>query len=201
MGYHRAGFEVVGVDIKPQPNYPFEFHQADALTFPLDGFDAIHASPPCQHFTRYRNVHKDIHERYEDLIDPTRFRLRSAHVPYVIENVEGSPLKAPVKLCGSMFGLEVRRHRLFESNMPLVQPECDHSVWVERKYPGSTGRARRFTCEVGVWRIPLAEQRAAMGDVSWMQLRELSESIPPAYTEYIGRQLLDALVGRKEPAA
>ncbi len=209
MGYHLAGFEVVGVDINPQPHYPFEFHQLDALTVlgeewianpahdptPLD-FDAIHASPPCQHFTRYRNSVKDITERYADLVAPTRGALIISGLPYVIENVEGSPLVCPKTLCGSMFDLDVRRHRLFETNWPLCDHDwpCRHRIW-GRRFKSSTGRKinSRYSIEIGSWDEPLAKQKAAMG-VDWtITVRELSEAIPPAYTEWIGQQLLAVL--------
>ena len=129
MGYHRAGFEVVGVDIKPQPHYPFEFHQADALTYPLDGFDVIHASPPCQRWSMYsRNL--GTWESFPDLITPLRPLLRASGRPYVSENVEGAPLTG-IRLCGSAFGLPVlddrtylRRHRIFESNVDLWGAPC-----------------------------------------------------------------------------
>ena len=134
MGYHEAGFDVVGVDIDPQPRYPFEFHQADALTFPLDGYDAIHASPPCQAYTQ---LGKGEHPR---LIEPIRVRLQSAGVPYVIENVVGAPLRNPVKLCGSTFGLHVKRHRLFETNVPMLVPPCYHPPGEDiRAYYGKPG--------------------------------------------------------------
>jgi len=205
MGYHRAGFEVVGVDINPQPNYPFEFHQADALTYPLDGFDVIHASPPCQHFTKYRNCRKDIAERYEDLIEPVRKRLEDAGRPYVIENVVGAPLLSPVTLCGSMFGLDVRRHRLFESNVPMFPPACNHNIWEPNRFPGGRSRERgharvlcRGTVEVGRWNIPLATQQRAMGIDFISDVRMLSQAIPPAYTEWIGRQIMEALALKQE---
>jgi DNA (cytosine-5)-methyltransferase 1 len=193
MGYHRAGFDVVGVDITPQPNYPFEFHQGDAMTFPLEGFDAIHASPPCQSFTAYRRKGMGVGDGYPDLIEPTRARLAAAGVPYVIENVEGAPLEKPIRLCGSTFGLDVRRHRLFESNAPLVAPACEHG-WQTPRFPAATNRApnSRRTVEVGVWRIPLEVQQRAMG-ITWMPLEDLTEAIPPAYTEWVGRQLVIAL--------
>jgi DNA (cytosine-5)-methyltransferase 1 len=190
MGYHRVGFEVVGVDIEPQPRYPFEFHQADALEFDLTGFDVIHASPPCQSFTAYRRKGHGVGDGYPDLIAPIRQRLIDAGVPYVIENVEGARdrLVDPVRLCGSSFGLDVRRHRYFEANWPLEAPPCDHG-WQTPRFPPATNRSNlRRTVEVGVWRIPLDVQRRAMG-IDWMTLRELSESIPPAYTEFIGDQL------------
>jgi DNA (cytosine-5)-methyltransferase 1 len=114
-------------------------------------------------------------------------------VPHVIENVPGAPLCEPVRLCGSTFGLDVRRHRLFEANWPLRGAPCDHS-WQTPRFPAATNRApnSRRTVEIGVWRIPLDVQRRAMG-IDWMTLRELSEAIPPAYTEHIGRQLLEHL--------
>lgn len=196
MGYTRAGFEVVGVDIEPQPHYPFEFHQADAMTYPLDGFDIIHASPPCQHFTRYRNNVKDITDRYDDLLEPTRRRLLEHGTPFVIENVPGAPMTAHLQLCGSMFGLDVRRHRWFEVHGPgmILTPPCNHGIWTRRKYKQASNRDRgRFTIEVGAWDEPLEVQRRCMG-VDWpMTLRELSEAIPPAYTEWIGARLMEAL--------
>lgn len=206
-GYAMAGFEVVGVDIAPQPNYPFHFVRADALDvlsdLHPDAFDAIHASPPCQHFTKYGNTVKDIKERYADLLAPTREALEEIGLPYVIENVERAPLVEPVRLCGSMFdGVgthDIQRHRLFETNWPLVAPgPCDHSIWGADRYPGGRSVARgghsqalvRKTIEIGSWDIPLETQKRAMG-VDWgIATRELSESIPPAYTRYIGRQLL-----------
>lgn len=193
VGYHNAGFdEIVGMDIVPQPNYPFDFVQADAMTYPLAGFDLIHASPPCQHFTRYRNVRKDITDRYEDLIAPTRTALKGANTPYVIENVPKAPIRRDVELCGSMFGLDVRRHRWFElGEMTMIDPACDHSVWTERKYKQSSTRVnKRFTIEIGAWDEKLELQKECMG-VDWkITVRELSEAIPPAYTEWIGTQFL-----------
>lgn len=211
-GYHRAGFDVVGVDIKPQPNYPFEFVQMDALECDDlwlcargDDFDAIHASPPCQHFTRYGNSVKDIKERYEDLLEPTRALLVATGLPYVIENVEGAPLHDPLLLCGSMFDMDVRRHRLFETNWQVEPPiwPCRHGIWGPNRYPGGRWKARneknpsvtpstpvRNSMEVGRWNVKLEKQKEAMG-VDWpMTVRELSESIPPAYTQFVGEQLL-----------
>jgi DNA (cytosine-5)-methyltransferase 1 len=209
VGYHRAGFDVVGVDIKPQPNYPFKFIQADAVQFlhnmelfKLTGygsalhdarrFDAIHASPPCQSFTAYRRKGHGVGDGYPNHIVTTRMLLQQVGLPYVIENVPGAPLHDPIVLCGSSFGLDVRRHRLFESNAQLVAKPCDHS-WQTPRFPPATNRTNlRRTVEVGVWRIPLAVQQEAMS-VDWMTLPELSEAIPPAYTEWIGRQLIDEL--------
>jgi len=193
MGYHRAGFdEIIGVDIVPQPNYPFTFIQADALKPPVDlaAFDLIHASPPCQHFTRYRNHRKDIATRYNDHFADTRHLI--AGYPSVIENVPGAPMRIDAELCGSMFGLDVRRHRWFELagfEIAMVPP---HNHLLPRRFKSSTGRRNlRRTIEVGAWDEPLSLQKEAMG-VDWnIELRELSEAIPPAYTEYIGRQFLE----------
>jgi DNA (cytosine-5)-methyltransferase 1 len=195
MGYHRAGFDVVGVDIKPQPNYPFEFVQWDALDYlrhtSMKPVDAIHASPPCQAFTAYRRRPSHVGE-YEDLIPETRLVLSSKGLPWVIENIPGAPLDMPVQLCGSAFGLDVRRHRLFESNRAMFGAPCVHGQQ-NGDYAQATNRTnRRKTVEVGVWRIPLAEQQRAMG-IGWMTLGELSEAIPPSYTEFIGAQLLEHL--------
>lgn len=200
MGYYRAGFDVVGVDKDPQPNYPFEFHQADALEFLVEHgheFAAKHASCPCQKFTAYRRKGHGVGDGYEDLIASTRFLLECAGGPYVIENVEQARdrLVDPVRLCGSAFGLDVQRHRLFESNVELESPGCDHSVWTPR-FPPATNRTNlRRTVEVGVWRIPLDVQQAAMG-IDWMTREELSQAIPPAYTEFLGRQLIAAISKR-----
>lgn len=122
MGYHRAGFDVVGVDIKPQPRYPFEFHQADAMTFPLDGFDYIHASPPCQLYSQANNIHGN--RNHPDLVAPTRARLVETGVVYVIENVPGAPLLSPIVICGLALNLGVKRHRLFESNRLFFGTQC-----------------------------------------------------------------------------
>lgn len=192
MGYHQAGFEVVGIDIEPQPNYPFEFWQRDALDIwpaPATEFDAIHASPPCQSFTAYRRRGAGVGDGYLNLIPQTRAMLYNTGLPFIIENVPGAPLEDPVQLCGSSFGLDVRRHRLFESNVKLTAPPCDHSWQTPRFTPASNRKNLRSTVEVGVWRIPLEVQRKAMG-IDWMTLPELSESIPPAYTEHLGQQLL-----------
>lgn len=218
VGYARAGFEVVGVDIAPQPRYPFEFVMLDALEvlewmttrngliyipngrgYALTDFDAMHASPPCQAFTAYKRT-GNVGD-YPDLIAPVRKRLEWTDLPYVIENVTGAPLADDaLMLCGSMFDLDVQRHRLFESNAPLEPPPwpCRHKIWAPDRYPGgrsvertgsSTGLVRACV-EIGSWDIPLAIQQEAMG-MDWSSLEELSEAIPPAYTEFIGSQLLD----------
>ena len=187
MGYHRAGFEVVGVDIKPQPHYPFEFHQADAMTYPLDGFDVIHASPPCQAYTRC-TPHR-YKSNYPDLIASVRNRLKGR--VYVIENVQEARKKLlnPIKLCGSMFGLPIQRHRYFEINpeiFSLIHP-CNHrenTVYISGS-TGSSGSPKRkdFTVQ---------ERRDAM-DVPWMTDKEIDQAIPPAYTFWIGKQIINAL--------
>jgi DNA (cytosine-5)-methyltransferase 1 len=193
VGYHRAGFDVVGVDITPQPRYPFEFHEADALTFPLEGFDAIHASPPCQAHTTLR--HRTGGD-YPDLVAATRDRLLDSGLPYVIENVVGAPLLNPVMLCGSTFGLgvggrQLRRHRLFESNAPIMASPCQHHGPAVGVYgTGGGGQMTRGFKAEGV-----ADARAALG-IDWMSLAELSEAIPPAYTEHIGGYLMAEVTAR-----
>lgn len=195
MGYSRAGFEVVGVDIKPQPRYPFEFHQADAMEFPLDQFSAIHASPPCQ---AYSTLSALTNNKYPQLVAPIRKRLVSYGiygVPFVIENVEGAPLKAPVTLCGTMFpGLRVIRHRLFESNVALVAPAHPKHplVYTRDRRKAHFGRLDQDTAFVqvtGGGNCSVANAREAMG-IDWMTKNELNEAIPPAYTEFIGEALM-----------
>lgn len=196
MGYSLADFDIVGVDHRPQPNYPFEFVLDDAVDFAFRNakyFAAVHASPPCQWQTAYRRRPNHVAPS-ENLIEPTRFAIRFR--PYVLESpastLARAELKAPVMLCGSMFGLNVRRHRLFESNVKLTAPECDHE-WQKPLFPPATNRKNlRRTVEIGVWRIPLDIQQLAMG-IDWMTREELSQAIPPAYTEHIGKQLIAML--------
>ncbi len=203
MGYHRAGFEVVGVDIKPQRNYPFDFYCADAVTFPLefkrlfDYFvpDAIHASPPCQAHSALRHLYPK--KKYPCFIKPTRKRLRDWGGIWVIENVPKAPLINPIILCGSSFGLKVRRHRLFESNISLASLPCDHKKQGRPiDVSGTGGRRinRRPDDHGGNTNKPrnIQEARDSMG-IDWMTRYELSQAIPPAYTEYIGKQLIKAL--------
>lgn len=188
MGLHLAGFDVVGVDIEPQPSYPFTFHQADALTFPLDGFDLIWASPPCQAFTAYKRRPKHVRPR-QNLIPATRERLQGRC--YIIENVPGARehLIDPVQLCGSSFGLDVRRHRLFEASFPVTPVPCNHA-WQTPRFPPATNRTNlRRTVEVGVWRISLDIQQRAMG-IDWMTREELSQAIPPKYAEFLAQQVI-----------
>jgi DNA (cytosine-5)-methyltransferase 1 len=191
MGYHRAGFDVVGVDIKPQPRYPFPFFQGDALTFPLEGFDAIHASPPCQAYTTMNNRHGS---RSLPLIAETRARLSGAGVPGVMENVMGalSEMRQPIRLTGEMFGLRVHRARLFESSCLLLvgtpPPRQADPVAIYGKFDGRRLWTRADGSELRACKN-MKEAQAAMG-IDWMTWDELREAIPPAYTEFIGRQLL-----------
>jgi DNA (cytosine-5)-methyltransferase 1 len=194
-GLQLAGFHVTGVDIAEQPNYCGDaFIRADWARSGLSfvGFDLVWASPPCQSFTAYRRkAPEKIGATYPNLIPNVRTALQLTPVPhYIIENVEGAPLESPVTLCGSMFGLDVRRHRLFECSFPVLAPECRHDLQ-RGDYPQATNRAnRRKTVEVGVWRIQLETQKRAMG-VDWdVTLEELSEAIPPAYSEFLGRAAL-----------
>ncbi|WP_229839196.1 DNA cytosine methyltransferase [Sphingomonas glacialis] len=200
MGYHQAGFDVIGVDINPQPRYPFGFLQTDVLALDarfLRSFDAIHASPPCQGYTDMRHAPGAIGA--PRLIGRVREMIQT--LPYVIENVEGAEgeMREPVTLCGSMFGLgaagaDLRRHRLFESNILLSAPLCSHS---ERAVVGIYGgHARIRSAKHGgrgtrdAWtngHKPVAAE--AMG-MDWATLAEMSEAIPPAYTRFIGAQLI-----------
>lgn len=201
MGYYRAGFEVVGVDINPQPRYPFEFHQADALEYLTEHgheFDAIHASPPCQAYSALRSLHDNKHP---ELIVPTRSALNDLGKPYVIENVAGAPLLDPIVLCGSMFSLgtvcsddgvyrQLRRHRLFESNVRLLRGKCYHRGPVIGVYgTGGGGPMKRG------YKGNKADSLAAMG-IDWMDRKGVSQAIPPAYTEFIGHQLMAILSER-----
>lgn len=194
MGYHRAGFDVVGVDIKPQPRYPFEFHQGDAMTWPLDGFDAIHASPPCQAYSVATLFHRGRRDQHPDLVPATRERLHRARVPYAIENVMGAPLQNAVMLCGTMFPgqLKVYRHRLFESWPAIYFPPAAHNPHVHR--PTEVGRrvAEHGWMTVAGHFSSAEAAGKAMG-IDWMTRDELAQAIPPAYTEFIGRQLLAAI--------
>lgn len=207
MGYHRAGWDVVGVDIGAQPDYPFEFIQADALRvleyvragfLGYDAFDAIHASPPCQFATVYGNNSAHVRDDHPNLIPATRHLLRASGLPYVIENVEGARehLIDPVRICGTGLGVRVRRHRLFETNWPLEGVACDHGRFTDRIFPGSSNRPNgRTVMNVGEYRVPLAVQREVMG-MPWSDLYGISQAIPPAYTEHIGHQLLEHIQAR-----
>ena len=201
MGYHHAGFdEIVGVDINPQLHYPFAFVQADALEYTAaygHEFDVIHASPPCQFASQA--VKKRNRTQRSNLIPAVRESLVGLGLPYVIENVPTAidHLREPVMLCGSSFGLPIRRHRLFESNVWIWGIQCSHKEY-PRKYPPAwnrTNQLRVLSLSGGYQQgqAGIEEHRAAMG-IGWdMDIKELSQSIPPAYTEYIGQELIKAL--------
>ena len=204
MGYHRAGFDVHGVDWIRQPEYPFTFDQADATRYPLDGYDAVHASPPCKAFTSAANRHRAtdrLFDPHTDELTPTLARFAELDVPWVVENVPGAPMPADaVTYCGSSFRLDIRRHRLFASNVPLVAPPCDHG-WQTPRFVSLDNTLRKRGSRarvVGVYGAmqggadTLELRRSAMG-IDWMGNDTLTQAIPPAYTEHVGRQLLAAL--------
>lgn len=188
-GLRRAGFTVVGVDREDQPEYPNAFYRVDVTTIGPDflrRFAFVWASPPCQAFTAYRRRTDHVRPAL-NLIPQTRELLRAAGVPYVIENVPGAPLESPITLCGSMFGLDVRRHRIFETSFPVAAPACRHELQAPGRFAGATNRAKnsRATVEVGVYRIPLETQRKAMGVDRPVSLGELSQMVPPVYAEFL----------------
>lgn len=195
MGYYRAGFWVFGVDINPQPNYPFKFIQADAKEIKIPGWvDFIHASPECQKHSVTRYLPNVKTEKYNDDIEAIRKKLILTGKPYVIENVPGAPLLNPVPLNGLMFGLKVIRKRLFESNLFLMHYS------VSTKHKGVTGSHRGFSSFAnGADFITVAgkgyafeDGKKAMG-IEWMNQAELSQAIPPEYTEFLGRQIIQQI--------
>lgn len=199
MGYSQAGFDVVGVDIAPQPRYPFAFIQADVTKLSLAFvrmFHAVHASPPCQAYTQLQDRWYGVHRaKHPDLIVPTRKMLRRAGLPYVIENVPFAPLLNPITLCGTMFrlgakGAQLRRHRMFEcpwwfASGPLP---CRHTGLAVHVNGSTGGRSLRD----GLTLSNVATRRNAMG-ISWMTNKELVEAIPPAFTKYVGEQLREVV--------
>lgn len=202
MGLSRAGFDVTGVDIIPQPRYPFRFIHGDALAQDLTGYDFVWASPPCQAHSTMKcmpNARKHL-----DLIPATRSKLIEWGGPWIIENVVGAPLRNPAMLCGSMFGLndgihELRRHRLFESNMMLMFPPCQHRFDVIGFY-GDHCRTRQITVSGNRHRggdITGNQRKLALGKtlmgIDWMTWDELCLAIPPAYSEFLGKQVVAIL--------
>jgi DNA (cytosine-5)-methyltransferase 1 len=202
VGYYDAGFEVTGVDIIPRLSYPFPFIEADALdvlsdtTF-LDTFDVVHASPPCQRYSVAASAWGNA-DTHPDLVPPVRNALRAWGGPYLIENVPTAPMDHALLICGWAMGLRhIKRHRLFESNMPLMSPGCLCPEGDTVSVFGHSGEDRRKATLAergGLWgHVPLAEVRALMG-VPWIASRDaVSESIPPAYTHYLGEQIIDYL--------
>lgn len=198
-GYVRAGFDVTGVDHRPQPRYlrsgATAFVQADALEYLAQHggeFDAVHASPPCQAYSVARHIHKKSHS---DLLGPTRTALVACGRPWVIENVPGAPMYHRILLCGAMFcGLRTYRHRWFETSFFMWQP--DHPP---HRVPSAwNGRQRKQQYEAGAFACIYGNVgtycQGAMG-IDWMTGRELSQAIPPAYTEFVGRLLLAIVEG------
>jgi len=185
MGLYRAGFDVVGVDIEPQPHYPFPFIQADVMSISLRGFDFIWASPPCQAHTLAQRIRKNDHP---DLIPATRHMLKKSGAgAWVIENVPGAPLIDPIELCGAMFGLKVYRHRLFEASFRIEPPPHPAHTAPLRKM-GRKPQPGDFMHVVGNF-SGVEQAREAMG-IGWMMRDELREAIPPAYAEFIGKMAL-----------
>lgn len=198
VGYHRAGFDIIGVDIKPQKRYPFPFVQADAMRPPFDlrMFDAVHASPPCEGYSRMRHLPWLKDNVWPMLLEPTLEMLSGLASPWVIENVADSPLRG-ITLCGSMFGLKVYRHRRFASNVFLWQPDhSPHSRIIGRAALLDSRRAigeDGFVSVIGKARKEILQAAGLAMGIDWMPGPEISKAIPPAYTEFIGRQLIRVL--------
>jgi DNA (cytosine-5)-methyltransferase 1 len=187
MGLHRAGYDVIGVDIRPQPRFPFRFVQADALRPPFDlqAFDLLWASPPCQAYTTAQRIQNNEHP---ELIEPIRAAFIASGKPYVIENVTDAPLRRPIELCGPMFGLKTYRHRRFETSFPVKQPwHQAHELVATQTKMGRKPKNGEFIQVIGNF-SDVKAAREAMG-IGWMTRNELSEAIPPAYSEYIARSL------------
>jgi DNA (cytosine-5)-methyltransferase 1 len=192
-GYRRAGFDVTGVDIKDQPKYPFKFHKADALEFVMNeykSFDAIHASPPCQAYSVTKSIRHKENRAHEKLIEITRSLLKDCGKPYVIENVPKSPLLSPILLCGTMFGLSFYKHRLFETSFSVKQPKHPEHLHPVAKL-GRKAKPGEYIHMVGNFTGVEAARQATT--LHWMGQKELSQAIPPHYTEYIGKILIETL--------
>ena len=199
MGYYRAGFEVVGVDIKPQTHFPFEFHQADALTFPLEGFNAYHASPPCQEYsTSFNTMSQYSQNRYPKLLQDVRDMFLVTNKPYVIENVVGAKYKPNQAdglqahyLCGTMFGRQYHRHRLFETSFFWLSPGKCRGKVIAGYGTGIKSRCMTLAHE----RKDIVQAALKQFEIDWMLgNEEIKEAIPPAYTEYIGKYLMKAIM-------
>lgn len=198
VGYVRAGFDVVGVDNRPMPRYPFEFHQADALTFIEEHgheFDAIHASPPCQAYSSLQSLHKTVERA--DLLAPTRRALVAVGKPWAIENVIGAPIQHGIYLCGTMFDLRVYRHRWFETPFLIWQPHHPRHTMPAYAHRAPDGRSRKEIYMAGDSFASVTGNAGSyagpgMG-IDWMVGKELSQAIPPAYTAFIGARLMEAL--------
>jgi len=212
MGYHYAGFEVTGIDIigKYARRYPFTFIQADAIEYATEHaheYDVIHASPPCQAWS-IATIGSGTQDRHPKLIEPIREILKASGRPYVIENVIGAPLENTLTLCGTMFGLQatdddgtrlrLERHRLFESNVRITAPrQCNHDKTIQVGGVYGGGRSNRWEAKYvrrGGY-TPAKHVREQLMGIDWMTLHGLSQSIPPAYSEWIGSQILDTLRG------
>ena len=189
MGLHRAGYNVTGVDIVNQPNYPFAFVQGDALEADLSGYDFVWASPPCQNHSRMSGCREGLRDKYPSLIAATRAKLKAWGGPWIIENVVGAPLENPVMLCGAMFGLATYRHRIFESNVPLtVPPHPKHETPTSKAGHWKPGTLISVAGNCA----PMTMAREAMG-IDWTNRAELVEAIPPAFSEHLARQTLRVL--------
>ena len=195
VGYARAGFEVTGVDHRAQPRYPYTFYQADAMSIDLVGYDIYHASPPCQRWSVATPVKGGLKDSYPDYLPELRRKLRATGKPYIIENVPQAPLENPIILCGTMFGLKVKRHRAFECwpELWMLPAGCDCR---RGKFPGK----RQYSFDVGCRLISVSGHRYKAADgyeamgIDWMANREeLNQAIPPEYTHWIGLQMMAAL--------
>lgn len=212
MGYHQAGFEVVGVDIRERHRFPFRYVQGSVLklrpAWIRKNFQAVHASPPCQAHTTLKSMHGEAGEyHHKDYLPETRELLEDLGLPYIIENVPGAPLIDPVQLCGSAFGLALRRHRLFEAGggLELEGSGCEHK-WQNRhkvynvaSYRDGAGRRDHASGTIGVYgggqglgEGEVTLWKVAMG-IDWMGKEGLAQAIPPAYTRYLGKQVLAQL--------
>jgi hypothetical protein len=194
MGLHRAGFEVVGYDINPQDNYPFGFHQQDALKVDLSSFDAVWASPPCQAYTRKPQGwgrERKYFSDFPDLVEPTRAKLSASGLPYIMENIAGAPISAGMMLCGSMFGLTIRKHRLFETNwgLPALGPfSCNHAN-TYNPWEGKGRTAEKLRAAMGIDWLPISGGASRKAGYTG----DLFNAIPPAYSEYLGKLLIEEM--------